>query len=756
MSTRATARAATSNPRRRKVLASDVFTACYTAIMATAAVADAGRKDRRRRELDTRIAEAKSSLAVMLGESAARDLAKVVDSPYPNFPYFGPVRLDVLDDICKLPPDYLRDLPQKRKDRLDAVQKLRTIFALDWDAGVPERRKSTLARCEEVIDAEQEALDRLGREPKTETHMDKVTDMINDVVDRLMGEAWRASEVEAPGSHPAPNSPDSASTMIRMLRSDGYPSYSHPDLDPPETLRQRARLNEVNMKILENWAPPLRERLVAKMCYNLLVCKVSPGIQNYNLLMLGFSFLGEHKLSQAVVDSFLFLSHMKPTEATYLCLLQHYRLKGDTLGFQGVIRRLFGYDPRGIGLMRRTADHVARYPDLKAWAATEDVGVVNGHYVQRAPLTQDVAEAMMEGLIDFGMLREGAKLFAVCLREQWTVNKDLLWRLFHSCLDALDTAAAKMVIRGLIDNIEQASLMLIGPESICISSRLVRQLHHLLNIWQTATLPGKDRLDDEGFQPRDFTMENEKANLNHLATAIAIRETLNYSSIMSRGLKKARQALSKKNMPLSDRLDEALSALNFAIELPAQKAENAGRLQRLAKIDWLTRQTAVHAYRIRNAENALTRILAKQTPRELRTKSQFNASIPIAERIKLALPYGTPGTREYETATCFQLSREIDLQLKRVLMRALPTTHARGLMKTQNDSGDVSLGEILAYFEEYLANVKSRAAKEEEAARPDPFARLLEKIARPKTSFWKRGSAAVEPAAAASSGHVGW
>jgi hypothetical protein len=729
--------------------------------MATAAVVDAGRKDKRRRELDTRIAEAKGSLAVMLGESAARDLAKVVESPYPDVPYFRPVeKLDVLDDICRLQPDYLRGLPQKHNDRLWEVQHLRNMLGLDWNPELPEKRKSTLARCEAVIEAEQKALNLLGREPKTETHMDKVSDMISDVVDRLMAEAWWASEVEAPGTHPAPNSPDSASTMIRMLRSDGYPSYTHPDVDPPETLRQRARLNEVNMKILENWAPPLRERLVAKICYNFLVCGVSPGIQNYNLLMLGFSFLGERNLSQAVVDSFLFLSHMKPTEATYLCLLQHYRLKGDIVGFQGVIRRLFGYDPRGIGLMRRTADYVARYPDLKAWAATEDVGVVNGHYVQRAPLTQDVAEAMMEGLIDFGMLREGAKLFAVCLREQWTVSRDLLWRLFHSCLNALDTAAAKMIIRGLLDNIDQASLMLIGPESTCISPGLVRQLHHLLNIWQTTALPGEDNVDDSVLQAGYFTRESEKAKLNHLATAIAIRETWHHSSIVSWWLKKANRTLSKKDMPLSDRLDKALFALDFATERPARKAEKAERLQRVAKVDWLMTQTAVHDYKIRNAENALTRILAKQTPRQLRTKSQFDARVPIDERIERALAYGTPGTAEYDTAACFNLSKEIDLQLKRALMQALPVTYARGLMQTQNDSGDVSLGRIMAYFDQYLAGVKIRVAKEKEMARPDPFARLLEKLSKPKISFWRRGSAAATATAAepatASSSHVGW
>jgi hypothetical protein len=742
----------TGHPQRRKILASDVFTACYTAIMATAAVVDAGRKDRRRRELDTKIAEARSSLAVLLEESAGRDLAAVVASPYPDVPYSRPLgKLDVLRDICKLEPDFLRDLGRRRKDRLDAAQHMRTMLGLSWNPELPDTRKTTLAKCEEVIVAEKElALER--REPQTETHMDKTTAMITDLVDRLMAEAWWTSEVEAPGSHPSPNSPDSASTMIRMLRSDGYPSYAHPDLDPSATIQQRERLNDITIKILSDWALPFRERYVAKICYNLLVCGVSPGIQNYNLLILGFSFLGEYNLSQAVVDSFLFLSHMKPTEATYLCLLHHYRLKGDVVGFQGVIRRMFGYDPRGIGLMRRTADYVEQRPELQAWAATEDVAVVNGHYVQRAPLTQNVAEAMLEALIDFGMLREGAKLLAVCLREQWTVSRDLLWRLFHSCLTLLDTAAAKMVVRGLLDNIDQASLLLLGPGAV--SAGPVRQLRHLLNIWQATALPGDDTAGNGEFH---LTREAEKANLNHLATAIWIRETWHHSSMVGWWLGRAQKKLLDDGTPLLERLDMALSVLNFAAERPQRQMEKSEHIQRVAKMDWLVAQTVVSDYKIRAAENVIVNVLAKQTPRQLRTRAQFAPGIPIRKRIDLALPYGTPRTLAHDAATCLNLSKEIDFQIKRALIAALPRTLARGLEQTQTDSGDVSFGRIVAYFTQYLAGVKDRQRAEEaemasSGSGSDPFARLLEALPKP-ISFWKKKKGV---AAAAAAGHVGW
>jgi hypothetical protein len=735
-------------------MASDVFTACYSAIMATAAVVDAGRKDRRRRELDDKIAEARSSLAGLLEQSAGQDLAKVLSSPYPDVPYSRPLeRLDVLRDICKLEAGFLQDLQKKRQDRFKTAQNIREALGLPWNPELPDTRKTTLTRCEEVIAAEKE-WDLERREPQTEIHMEKVTDMITDLVDRLMAEAWWVTELEAPGTHPALISPDSANTMIRMLRSDGYPCYTHPDLAPASTVEQRERLNEVNVQILSDWSPPFRERYVAKICYNLLVCGVTPGIQNYNMLMFGFSFVGEHHLSQAVADSFLFLSHMKPTEATYLCLLHHFRLKGDVVGFQGVIKRMFGWDVRGIGLMRRTADYVERFPELRAWAAG-DVAEVSGHFVQRAPFTQNVAEAILEGLIDFNLLREGAKLVAVCLREQWTVSRDLMWRLFHSCLTLLDSAAAKMVIRGLLDNIGQTSLMLLGPEAV--GPALVRQLRHLLNIWQATAPPGINGVEHAGFRSDNSMGEAEEGRIHHLATAIWIREMWHHSSMMVWWLRRADRKLLDRGTPLIERLDMVLSVLNFAAERPRLKMEKSVHIQRIAKVDWLIAQTLSTDFHIRQAEHVLLKAANKRLPRALRRFPLYPLRFGkrqgyVYKRIRGAMLYDTPGTLENNLALCFHVSAELEYRIKRLLVYALPTVYAKKLERSQNDTGDVSLERILAYFYHYLASAKHQ---EERAlgrvTRPDPFSQLLLDVPDRK-SFWKEDTVPTAAAAAAAAG----
>ncbi|KAK4241374.1 hypothetical protein C8A03DRAFT_12348 [Achaetomium macrosporum] len=731
---RATTTSARSNPRRRKVLASDVFTACYSAIMATAAVIDAGRKDKRRRELDRELADARSSLAALLEESQSRDLAKVITSAYPSLPDSSPLeKLAVLKDICKLEPDYLRGLDATRKARFKKRNDLRKMFGLPgWKILEYDIEHSTLARCDEVMDAEAKDLSLVHQEVMDEEGLAKVTDMIADLTDRLLTDAYWVSEAEAPGTHPALESPDSARTMIRLVKSSGYPSYTHPHVDPRETIEQRARMNELNVKIMADWATPRREHYLAKICYNLLVCGVPPGIQNVNTLILGFSLLCEHKLAEAMVEYF-HSSSMRPTEATFLCLLHHYRMKKDIVRFHDLIRRLFAYNSAGIGLMRRTADDVARDPSLRAWAKTADVRFVDGHYVQRAPLTRNLAEAMMEGLIDFDLLHEAARLFSVCLGEKWTISKDLMWKLFHSCLTFLDTAAARVIVRGLLNNIDQASSLLLGPDAI--GPGLVRQLRHLLNMWQATTLfPGviaNEEVDDicQRCDPRRRT---EKSNLDHLVTAIWIRETGHHNIHTTLWLKQAKRRLSADG-PLSERLDKAHFALDLAINRPREKMFKAERIQRVARLEWLRVETSESQKKILDLETAICSILAEQAPRELRdARLLFDPDLPIKQRIAMALAIGTPGTVHHEAAMCFARSREIDWQLKEALLQALPLPLAKDLLETRNASGDVPLGRIVACFEQYLAEFKAEQDKQERAS---PLARLVSGL-----SLWPRSS----------------
>ncbi|KAL2020113.1 hypothetical protein VTK56DRAFT_8718 [Thermocarpiscus australiensis] len=730
---------------RRKVLASDVFTACYTAIMATAAVIDAARKDRRRRELDREIAEARSSLARLLEESYAPDLARSITAPYHDASDGRPLeKSDVLRSICSLRLEDLREIELSYEYRDRAVRQLRTGLGIrDWVSKVPVAT-SSLAKCQEILAYEDEHPGVVQhRETRTDLHFARTNEMINDLVDLLQTRAYEQSELEFPGSHPSLDSPDSARTQIRLLRSDGYPSYTHPEADSEEAFQARARLNEVNLEILAGWWPYHRERSVAQICYNLLVCSVPPAIHNFNALILGFAQLGEHSLAQAVVDSFLYKSHLRPTEGTFLCLLHHYRLKRDIVGFGLLLRRLFGHDNRGIGLRRRTADEVAQIRRISEWAATANVNEVDGYYVECAELNQNLAEAIMEGLIDFGMLCDAAKLLAICLQEKWAVSREILKRLFHACISSLDGAAVKVLIQGFLDNIGQLSAMLLGPDPI--SPSMVRQLRHLLNIFRARRLP----VDDGSQLPANTTGPSSEPRLAHLATAIWIRETWNTNLILNARLKRVQAAFSEER-PLSARLDLAEYVLRHDAKRPVRKLADAEQIQRVAKLDWLVAEYVATTKTIRATEREIYDALATQTLRqELQTWQQFNPGAPIEEGIDMAIRNGTSGAMQQQVAArsqeidmhhqlvaCYARSQGIDMQLKAALREVLPPP--------PKDTDDVSVWKLFTVLERHLKALQDRWEEAEDrweeaepAAPTDPFSILLESLTKPRISILK-------------------
>ena len=387
----------------------------------------------------------------------------------------------------------------------------------------------------------------------------------------------------------------------------------------------------------------------------------------------------------------------------------------------------------------------------QSWIAAADITMVNGYYVECAQLNQNFVEAMMDGLIDFSMLREAAKLLVVCLQEQWTVSTDILGRLLHACIGSLDSTAAKVIIQGLLDNINQTTSMIIGPKTISHSA--VRQLRHLLNICQAASLP-----EDNNLALGASTNPPSKTNLDRLATAIWIRETGNNSSIMISRLRRVKQALSEEKS-LSARLDLAISVLDAEAERPVRKLEKTERVRRTAHIDWLETQHVASAKKIREAEHVICNALAKQTPRAMKAWWQFSPDVPIDQRVELAMAFGTPGTMQHQIAMCYAKSRDMDTQLKTALLKALPRDLAKPLVATRNDTGDVSLEKTVVHFERYMTALrKQRAEKAEKAeaaeaaARVDPFSRLMERLPKPSISFWQRAP----PSAAAASSGQGW
>ncbi|KAK4667237.1 hypothetical protein QC763_307440 [Podospora pseudopauciseta] len=732
---------------RRKVLASDVFTACYTAIMATAAVFDAGQKDRRRRELDEKIEETKQRLAALAeanGHSLEIDQATGAPEPSEDLIEEATQQLSSSStaestvEPTPQPPRQAgrrrRPIPRPRPEQeklappppttlryvLNHICKTRMVtpYEKSHKLSRPATGSATLSVLSNALAEEEAMMKPLTPEPVTEIARMKTVAMVNSLVDRLIKVAYWRTEKEAPGTHPALNSPDSAQTMVKMLRSDGNPRYKDAFLDAEDAARQRARLNEANMKVISEFNPWRRERFVAKICFNILTCEVSPSIQNYNTLIWGFTNLGEHDLAQAVVDSFLNVSRFRPTQATLLCLLYHYRASRDILGFHTILRRFFGHDSRGMRLRRRVAiTHFKRdrHQGINRlwWAVEGDVARIRGYYVQRVPLSQPIMEAIIEGLLDFERTLDAVQLTQACLNESWAPNADLFRRLCEIIVTHGDWVSAKALIQGRLAKLNQTTFLLLGsgdgkrPGLLNFSA--ARQFRRVLAMTKTLWIHDQNTA----------WLQAGAERLRHLETALwllGVQSNLHFERYTTRRL----ESILRSARPLTaDRIDLVSSVVDNIAKRHRSEAEFLKHLEIRETVNAMHRECELTRQWREQIEHGICEWLARKFRFGAlrRAESYLNPAIPFTKRFRQAIRFGTPGTPEYEVAGIFREAQELEQEMKITLARALPRRYIEELKPRLTESGDMHWKNLAYTFSRYLYDFQDGMAAEEERAR---------------------------------------
>ena len=711
------------NPTRQKVTGSDVFTACYTGIMASAAVVDAARKDERRKELDRKIETTRDKLALLMDQTTAPDLAQIVDErasrPYQHLE--PDTAVDALLRFCKVQPQTLGYRQRMARNRWQIVVKVAPGFSPYLYARKGGRTVG-LDQCEELMAREGYSEDR------TADHSDwsvRTIEMNNLLVDRLLQAAYEPVKINGvQWSPPALISPDSAWNAIKMLRSEGYPRYINPDLDPEETTRARARLDEVNLRIMVNWVPQLRDKFVGKICFNLLVSVVPPGIENYNALLLGFTRLGEHKLARAVADTFVANPRFKPTQATLLCLLHHYRLSKDLVGFHGLIRRFLGYDARGIGLGQKHIEQVSADPRLQAWAAHYDVAVVGNYLVERPRLDPPHWDAILEGFLDLGLVREAAKVFVACLGRQWAFGMRNFGQLLHTCFATVDHTAAQTVVHGFLHHLESTELAVLSPDALDIRS--IKQIRAVLNVALGATKLGTDT----GAVPPQTPGPGQSAPLKSLATSLWLREVTYYIGKLEHDLSRvAAWIRGDGEESVEDPLSEAISRLE-RIErwqhILVHRGERNMKIRRLAQLLWADQMVRSSEKAINKVELDMLNALVETVPSWL---EGADGPANVAESVELFEYLRAPDCRAQLVASLFERSSELDDELREALLEALPTPRVSGGKErgAKAVTKRLSLSKALVKVSEYLGSFTPSA---EETINPSRLSRMA-KLARP-------------------------
>jgi hypothetical protein len=394
----------------------------------------------------------------------------------------------------------------------------------------------------------------LHREPLTNQQFERFHDQVNKLVDSLIIQSYYdESPLQPELARRSLESLDSAWTAMRLLRSEGYPRYNHPGLDPAAAEDGRTKLTDMLQELFNSWGPSTRPKYqVAKICYNLLVCPVPPSIHHYNALIMGFSRKGMHNLADIVVESLLEGSRLRPTPHTVACMLVHYRQKGDILGFYGILRRMLALDNRGMLLRRRWQQEVISIPDLRKWAKQPEViPSLKGNWVIERPMrNREIYEAIVSGLLHFDRVKDAAKVFVASLQEKWGISVDLFIQLLRQCLYSLNAPAADILLRGFVEHATVMNALILRANC---PRKLAEHLYPLLNMGKPPSWPFSEERATMVWRSQTLaTTAEDRASIRRLTVAMFIRQAethlLRLQSITRRINRIVHIALSPRNV----------------------------------------------------------------------------------------------------------------------------------------------------------------------------------------------------------------
>lgn len=515
----------------------DVSAPRYTTLHGSSAARNTQYKKARRTTLYGNIGSSGDGLALSrhLSSSSASNQNAAERRPpkgrhlgLPMRPSLGGDALEILASICKTEPHLIRHAESRPASHefIRSMHKMydptRKLGDLDFMSLGPN-----FDMLAESIREESQPKGNLHREPLTNQQFERYHGMMNKLVDSLIIQSYYDETPADPEfARRSLESLDSAWTAMRLLRSEGYPRYNHPELDPAAAEEGRTKLTNMLQKLFDSWGDSTRSKYqVAKICYNLLVCPVPPSIHHYNALILGFTRKRMHNLSDLVVESLLEDSRLRPTPQTVACLLLHYRQKDDILGFYGVLRRMLALDNRGMLLRRRWREEVIAIPDLRKWAKQPEVTTsVKGNWVIERPMrNREIYEAIVSGLLYFGRVKDAAKVFVASLQEKWGISVELFIQLLRQCLYSLDASAADILLRGFIENARVMNALVLRANC---PRKLAEHLYPLLNMGKPPSWPfSEERASMMWHSQTLATTAEDRVSIRRLTVAMFIRQT---------------------------------------------------------------------------------------------------------------------------------------------------------------------------------------------------------------------------------------
>ncbi|KAJ0163487.1 hypothetical protein CTA2_2912 [Colletotrichum tanaceti] len=447
---------------RRKPTFSEVFTACYTSIMGTAAVLDAQKKDERRKELDRQLEEARAEFRMLVENAPPPHPRERVPDACPA-PYQLHIEQAPYGSIVNRFKGTLRRYKKQPEEIFEFFDSLGYAYTWEQVASKSEQVKDLWHQYQlepqeqsctagdtdyellaSFIASEEKMFWIQHRMPKTTQHLETVESAMRRLVRRLLDYADEV-RFEQYGASPEKCDSEAFERVVDDLRKSGHPHYDV-FVDRNAVSRCSADLNSSLRDVFGEAKPSNILPTLMKVCHNILVASQPPTIHTYNTLLHGFSSVGLHEPAWYVVKALLH-SRTEPTQSTLVCLLNHFKERHDRFRFNQIIERMTGKDRRGILIRRKFVDQVRETPWLHRWAMTKDVVVNRCYVIERAWFDVRVLTAIIEGMLRLGYLRYAADTMALGFKLGFVFSMQAIMAVVNTCVLALDPKPAMVILK---------------------------------------------------------------------------------------------------------------------------------------------------------------------------------------------------------------------------------------------------------------------------------------------------------------------
>ncbi|CAG8956343.1 hypothetical protein HYFRA_00003724 [Hymenoscyphus fraxineus] len=493
-------RTTTAGIRRRKPTAGEFITACYSSILATAALADARVKEERLKAWDQAIADVKAGKPVTnIPEPSMKDQVdnevtnwpqiveglknefnpesaprQATNHEYATEPELDPARksgtLKLDGRINKYSYAQRRQFePLSSNGGNDANAATWNSLYSAWNANIPESVETAILTSDALMSEDSVAGPEMSREmvtriepraPTNDVHLRKMEAMIRRLVDQMMDNSKLAclsqDGLTARGT-PWPGETGEIAQLLIDLRNRFVQSPIYSWKSDIEVVKERIALHSAMKQLFSKVNPGEQDSIrtaVAKVCYNLLVTSAPPNVETYSILIKELTRLQQHQIAQVAVDSLLDDSKMVLDDNTVKLILDHYIAKRDNRGFRSVIQRMRGVNPKGkdMHVKRKLLWQVAEEQAVQEWALSPDTKLChrNGYLMEKYPRSPPVFDSLIRGWLLFDGLRSGARTFRAAIREAQYVYPQTLPLLIDRCVTTRDYQSGVKLLQAML------------------------------------------------------------------------------------------------------------------------------------------------------------------------------------------------------------------------------------------------------------------------------------------------------------------